>query len=1338
MEWASKRRVPYRRGFEPARPLVGWRHVRAHTDQNTARGDADDKGRSRTVLHQVVFGKTRGLGAAIGGENEGAEQTSRSGAGMTGATGTVVRKWLQLLPWPLANALKRAHNDKTAQGRHNAAYYFFEASLKMAACAQVGSYLALCASDPKLDEELKSLAKASAGSWLQMLNLFSAYIARRPDAALLPLSGVYKRLTEPIALPAARAFLDRNETKLGQGRTTIMELFGALVAHRNDEMGHGAQRDGAFYEAAAPLILHAALESLDHLQPFGDLKLALSRDVAVERTGETARRFMLLEGDGLHTWMDAASADAASPAGRLWLIGGASRIPLHPLMIYEAGEMDRVGFLNKVVGRPKGDAITIKRCEYLDYYSGERLQSRDAATELAALFSQLYQTRVTTEDVEKLSMEPAAETSQSGPSTGHVTIGDFEILGELGRGGMGVVYKARQLTLGRIVALKVLPPALSGDPIAVARFRREIKALGMCDHPNLVKVLTAGQDGDRHFYAMEYVDGCDLSALYDVLSAWGKTSGNLREGHITQAITSAGKLCQARKDISDNCEGLSEEQVREKLAQVIPEMPQLKEGRAAHERLAELMSEAADGLQHMHERGIIHRDLKPGNLMLTADGSRIVLMDFGLAQLENASLSLTRSADKILGTLRYMAPEQADAQLRGELVSERSDIYSFGATLYELTTLKPIFDGQSQVHLLEQVQRKEPLAPSKANPGLPRDLEAIIIKATQKDRDLRYAKAGPSTDEGTIGADLKRFANGEHICARPPSKLHYLKLFYRRNKAIANTVAATAMILILATTAFIYTLEQRRQEAEETRAVALRERDEKELLAKAERTARAEAVRQRLVTVDLYSGTLISTFAQLKAMGRLDVLAPVARVVYEQFLQDPQSMLTGDFEMNGAVLINSARVLVELGEVDKAARLAGALLKQPQIYEPNAYTLRLDAHIVRALALDEDVLIEDFRSELALIHEQLAQRELVTLPSDRTLMIHYLDCVLQFEDRDWISAVAGLERLLEELWRNQARSSEAWDTNALESQSAHLLATSYINLGQLGNATGVLGRGIDNYDRNTGDWEPGKRHVRSGVFWSTLGYVQSPGSPSAAKESLDKAVLQLRLAVGSTNSNFTWRIHLVRALYNRLNLKLYQSRMPAPPDSPYGWDVQLVELAIEDGREARTLLDELLSRYPRVLRSLVMSARVDESIAAGLCKLGKTNEAETIFLRAFETRRAVFSTNPRAMDSKKVQDSCGSYSDIVRVNRGLEAALSALEPMKDMNAFAYWHTVALFICRDFGDKKLTIPESFQARAIYALKSAKKAASSAEEWKTALSNRELDPLRGLAAWEELSR
>ncbi|KAF0245649.1 MAG: serine/threonine protein [Planctomycetota bacterium] len=730
------------------------------------------------------------------------------------------RRLLHALPWPLAQALRRAHNEKTAQGRHNAAYLFFEATLKLAACAQIGTYISLGSPDQNLNKDLEALARASAGTWLQLLRAVSEFNAGRGDAALLPLAGVHARLKERAALPAATAFLKRAEDGggSGAGKTTPLDFFEALVAYRNHELGHGAQREASFYESAAGLILSAVIEVVEFLKPFGDLQLGLSRDVPVDVTGETVRRFMVLKGDGLVDYVDGTKEDAALPAGRLWLFQGALRVPLHPLVIYESGESDRVGFLNRVVGRPQGNAVVVRRCEYLDYYSGDRLQSRDAAQELAALFTTLLKTQVTVAEVEKLAGAEDSADLVLAPKAGNAIIGDYEILGELGRGGMGVVYKARQHSLNRIVALKVLPPALGGDPVRVARFRREVRALSRCDHPNVVKVLSAGEDGDRLWYAMEYVEGSDLAGLYEVLARWGSLSGGvLKEAHLKEAINSASTLSRVKKEITSSGTTDSVEVIEAKIAAAIPDIPRIFEGRNYYVRLAEVISEAAEGVQHLHERGVIHRDLKPANIMLTSDGKRAVVMDLGLALVEDASMSLTKSQDKIVGTLRYMSPEQADMQLRDDLVDERSDIYSLGATLYELATLTPIFEARNEIQLLEKVQRKEPVHPRKANRSIPEDLATIVLKATAKDRDQRYPRAGAGSRESpaaSLAEDLRAFSKSEPIRARPPSAFHYLALFYRRNSTLVHAATAGALMLLVAVFGVMFKLDQRRIDAE--------------------------------------------------------------------------------------------------------------------------------------------------------------------------------------------------------------------------------------------------------------------------------------------------------------------------------------------------------------------------------------------------------------------------------------------------------------------------------------------------------------------------------------------
>jgi len=262
------------------------------------------------------------------------------------------------------------------------------------------------------------------------------------------------------------------------------------------------------------------------------------------------------------------------------------------------------------------------------------------------------------------SAPPESEPAQSG-----AIIGDFEIAGELGRGSMGVVYQARQRSLGRAVALKVLPPAIAADPVARKRFKKEMVALARCDHPNVVRILATGADAEREYYAMELVDGADLAHAGETLARWKADLGP--------------------RDFA--------------------------------RRIADLFADAADGLAHLHDAGVIHRDLKPGNLMLSADGKRLVIMDLGLAKLADESQALTSADVKILGTLRYMAPEQLQRRLVD--VDARADVYGLGAALYEIATGRPIHDGDTEQRLIQQVLSEDPVPPRRVDPapGRPRD-----------------------------------------------------------------------------------------------------------------------------------------------------------------------------------------------------------------------------------------------------------------------------------------------------------------------------------------------------------------------------------------------------------------------------------------------------------------------------------------------------------------------------------------------------------------------------------------------------------------------------------------
>jgi eukaryotic-like serine/threonine-protein kinase len=399
-------------------------------------------------------------------------------------------------------------------------------------------------------------------------------------------------------------------------------------------------------------------------------------------------------------------------------------------------------------------------------------------------------------------------------------LGDFRILREIGRGGMGVVYEAIQVSLGRQVALKVLPfaPVLSEKPLQ--RFKNEAQAAAHLNHPNIVPVYAVGCERGVHYYAMRYIEGRTLAAVITELlrldapverPAHPEPTDEL--AFTTAVEIASGQFIPDRHPCTEDAATASYLPPAVEPGEGTPDTP--TRGAGSSERSnrtaaffrtsARLGLQAAEALDHAHEQGILHRDIKPSNLLIDAQGN-LWIADFGLARVQGDA-GLTMTGD-LLGTLRYMSPEQALA--KRVVVDHRTDIYSLGVTLYELLTLGPAYSGRDREEILRRIAFEEPPAPRKHNPSIPVALETIVLKAMAKDPSGRYASARDLAD------DLRRFLNHEPIRARRSGPTERLMMWARRRPAIAGLVCLVALV---STTGFVTSTAQWIQTDRARRAV---------------------------------------------------------------------------------------------------------------------------------------------------------------------------------------------------------------------------------------------------------------------------------------------------------------------------------------------------------------------------------------------------------------------------------------------------------------------------------------------------------------------------------------
>ena len=309
---------------------------------------------------------------------------------------------------------------------------------------------------------------------------------------------------------------------------------------------------------------------------------------------------------------------------------------------------------------------------------------------------------------EKSAAGIAAGPAKAGESLPANPLGDFQIVREIGRGGMGIVYEAVQLSLGRRVALKVLPFAATFDAKHLQRFRNEAQAAAQLHHTNIVPVYWVGSERGVHFYAMQLIEGLSLATVIRQLRQQaGRPVPEEDPGKHT-ARPERRSRSQATASYRGPEPAAEEAPGPDTVAQLSPGLSTQRsgKGREFFRTAARLVVQAAEALEHAHQMGIVHRDIKPGNLLVDGQG-RLWVTDFGLAQFR-ADAGLTQTGD-VLGTLRYMSPEQASGQR--VLLDHRTDVYSLGATLYELLTLRPAVDGKDRAEILRKITFEEPATP---------------------------------------------------------------------------------------------------------------------------------------------------------------------------------------------------------------------------------------------------------------------------------------------------------------------------------------------------------------------------------------------------------------------------------------------------------------------------------------------------------------------------------------------------------------------------------------------------------------------------------------------------
>lgn len=439
------------------------------------------------------------------------------------------------------------------------------------------------------------------------------------------------------------------------------------------------------------------------------------------------------------------------------------------------------------------DPLELLFTEYLERTrAGEAIALEDFAArhpELAEEICDLFPTMISLEEARASRVQPTSShefTAMTSSIGGPLRLGDYELLREIGAGGMGIVYEALQESMQRRVAVKVLPREFNRDKLRRQRFIQEARTVAKLSHRNIVPVIDFGEAQDRCYFTMQLIEGVSLDWVISQLAASPAPvyPSDIRLQFDHQGVPFNGT--DASDEVDDDSLACEFNTIQKKDAEAARTAEKWHLKRDSWKQFARIGIQAAKALHNAHQAGILHRDIKPGNLLLD-EGGIIWVTDFGLAKSEK-ELALTGSND-LVGTLRYIAPERFDGHF-----DVRSDVYALGITLMELVLQRHVFETESRAVLMKQIIAGRITAPRKINSSIPAGFERILLKATALDPDQRYASAN------ALLQDLRAFSKGQAVTSarieKPTKRTRRKRIRWNFTTGVLVAICVTQLALL--------------------------------------------------------------------------------------------------------------------------------------------------------------------------------------------------------------------------------------------------------------------------------------------------------------------------------------------------------------------------------------------------------------------------------------------------------------------------------------------------------------------------------------------------------------